>query len=244
MKGMGKSLFPIKSKQMKESLSVFFPAFNEEENIELVVKRALEFLPSITKHYEIIIIDDGSQDKTGEIADLLSREYKEVSVVHHSSNCGYGVALQTGFKMAKNDFIFFTDGDGQFNIKELPKLASLIENADIICGYRIKRADPLFRKVNARLYRLLLRIFFNLKITDINCAFKLFKQEVIQNLDFESSGALINAEILILAQKKSYTIKEVGVSHHPRVKGKQTGAKPTVILRAFVELFKLWRKLK
>jgi len=159
MKGMGKSLFPIKSKQIKESLSVFFPAFNEEENIELVVKRTLEFLPSIANHYDIIIIDDGSQDKTGEIADLLSREYKEVSVVHHSSNCGYGAALQTGFKMAKNDLIFFTDGDGQCNRKELPKLASSIENADIICGYRIKRADPLFRKVNAGLYRLLLRIF-------------------------------------------------------------------------------------
>jgi len=229
---------------MKESLSVFFPVFNEEENIELVIKRALEFLPSITKHYEIIIIDDGSKDKTGQLADLLSREYKEVSAIHHSSNRGYGAALQTGFKMAKNDLIFFTDGDGQFNIKELPKLASLIENADIVTGFRVKRADPLFRRINARLYRLLLRIFFNLKITDIDCAFKLFKREVIENLDFESTSALISAEILILAQKKGYTIKEVGVSHYPRVKGKQTGANPRVLLRTFVELFKLRRKLK
>lgn len=229
---------------MKESLSVFFPAFNEEENIELVIKRALEFLPSIAKHYEIIIIDDGSKDKTGQIADLLSREYKEVSVIHHSSNCGYGAALQTGFKMAKNDLIFFTDGDGQFNIKELPKLASLIENADIVTGFRVKRADPLFRRINARLYRLLLRIFFNLKITDIDCAFKLFKREVIEKLDFESTGALISAEILILAQKKGYTIKEVGVSHYPRIKGKQTGANPRVLLRTFIELLKLWKKLK
>ena len=229
---------------MKESLSVFFPVFNEEENIELVIKRALEFLPSITKHYEIIIIDDGSKDKTGQLADLLSREYKEVSAIHHSSNRGYGAALQTGFKMAKNDLIFFTDGDGQFNIKELPKLASLIENADIVTGFRVKRADPLFRRINARLYRLLLRIFFNLKITDIDCAFKLFKREVIENLDFESTSALISAEILILAQKKGYTIKEVGVSHYPRVKGKQTGANPRLLLRTFVELFKLRRKLK
>ncbi len=229
---------------MKESLSVFFPAFNEEENIGLVIKRALEFLPSIAKHYEIIIIDDGSKDKTGQIADLLSREYKEVSVIHHSSNCGYGAALQTGFKMAKNDLIFFTDGDGQFNIKELPKLASLIENADIVTGFRVKRADPLFRRINARLYRLLLRIFFNLKITDIDCAFKLFKREVIEKLDFESTGALISAEILILAQKKGYTIKEVGVSHYPRIKGKQTGANPRVLLRTFIELLKLWKKLK
>ncbi len=229
---------------MKKSLSVFFPVFNEEENIKSVVESALELLPSITKYYEIIIVDDGSRDKTGQIADLLSRQYKEISVIHHFSNCGYGAALQTGFRAIKNDLIFFTDGDGQFDIEELPKLTSLIENADIVCGYRAKRADPLFRKINARVYRLLLRVLFNLRITDINCAFKLFKREVIQSLNFESSGALINAELLILAQKKGYTIKEVGVSHYPRIKGKQTGAKPTVILRTFVELFRLWRKLK
>ena len=229
---------------MKESLSVFFPVFNEEENIKSVVESALELLPSITKCYEIIIVDDGSRDKTGQIADLLSRQYKEISVIHHFSNCGYGATLQTGFRAAKNDLIFFTDGDGQFNIKELSKLTVLIENADIVCGYRVKRADPLFRKINARLYRLLLRVLFNLKITDINCAFKLFKQKVVQNLNFESKSALINAEILILAQKKGYAIKEVGVSHYPRVKGKQTGAKLPVILRTFAELLRLWRKLK
>lgn len=229
---------------MKESLSVFFPVFNEEENIRSVVESALELLPSITKCYEIIIVDDGSRDKTGQIADLLSRQYKEISVIHHFSNCGYGATLQTGFRAAKNDLIFFTDGDGQFNIKELSKLTVLIENADIVCGYRVKRADPLFRKINARLYRLLLRVLFNLKITDINCAFKLFKQKVVQNLNFESKSALINAEILILAQKKGYAIKEVGVSHYPRLKGKQTGAKLPVILRTFAELLRLWRKLK
>lgn len=229
---------------MKESLSVFFPVFNEEENIKSVVESALELLPSITKCYEIIIVDDGSRDKTGQIADLLNRQYKEISVIHHFSNYGYGATLQTGFRAAKNDLIFFTDGDGQFNIKELSKLTVLIENADIVCGYRVKRADPLFRKINAGLYRLLLRVLFNLKITDINCAFKLFKQKVVQNLNFESKSALINAEILILAQKKGYAIKEVGVSHYPRVKGKQTGAKLPVILRTFAELLRLWRKLK
>jgi len=229
---------------MKESLSVFFPVFNEEENIKSVVESALEFLPSITKCYEIIIVDDGSQDKTGQIADVLSRQYKEISVIHHFSNCGYGATLQTGFRAAKNDLIFFTDGDGQFNIKELSQLTVLIENADIVCGYRVKRADPLFRKINARFYRLLLRVLFNLKITDINCAFKLFKQKVVQNLNFESKSALINAEILILAQKKGYLIEEVGVSHYPRAKGKQTGAKLPVILRTFAELLRLWRKLR
>ncbi len=229
---------------MEESLSVFLPVFNEEGNIKSVVESALELLPSITKYYEIIIVDDGSRDKTGQIADLLSRQYKEVSVIHHPSNRGYGAALQTGFRVAKNDLIFFTDGDGQFNIKELSKLTALIENADIVCGYRVKRADPLLRRINARLYRLLLRVLFDLKITDINCAFKLFKQKLVQNLNFESKSALINAEILVLAQKKGYLIKEVGVSHYPRAKGKQTGAKLPVILRTFAELLKLWRKLK
>ncbi len=229
---------------MKKGISVVFPAFNEEENIEPVVSSALRFLPTVTDEYEIIIVDDGSKDRTGKIADELAKKYAQILVIHHPSNKGYGAALRSGFKAAKHDLIFFTDADGQFDIKEISKLIFLIKDADIVCGYRTERADPFFRRFNAGLYNLAIRLLFGLNLVDIDCAFKLFKREVIQRLNLESTGALINAELLILAQKRGYIIKQVGVSHYPRKKGKQTGNKIGVILRVFVELIKLWKKLK
>jgi len=229
---------------LKKSISVVFPAFNEEENIEPLIRLALKFLPSLTNTYEVIIVDDGSKDDTGRIADNLARKHKEVIVLHHLFNEGYGAALRSGFKAAKHDLVFFTDADAQFDIGEIPKLTNLIKEADIVCGYRIKRADPVFRRVNAGLYNLAIRLLFGLKVLDIDCAFKLFKREVIRNLNLESTGALINAELLILAKKKGYVIKQVGVNHYPRKKGNQTGNKIRVVVRTFVELIKFWKKLR
>ena len=230
---------------MNEALSIILPAYNEVENIEAGVSSVLKFVPTFTEHYEVIIVDDGSRDGTGKLIDRLAAKYDRVVALHHLSNRGYGAALRSGFKAARGELIFFTDGDGQFEIQEMPKLMSLIrEGTDIACGYRMRRADPLMRAVNAALYRAIVRLLFRLNVKDINCAFKLFKRKIIENLNFESCGALINAELLILAQKKGYLIKEVGVIHYPRIKGKQTGAKLTVILRTFIELLRLWRKLK
>jgi len=229
---------------MRESISVILPAFNEGENIEAVISSILKFLPALTNQYEIIVVNDGSKDNTGKIANKLARMHKEIVVIHHPFNEGYGTALRSGFKAAKGDLVFFTDADGQFDIKELPKLTVSIKDADIVCGYRIRRADPLLRRVNAKLYNLAIRLLFGLKVLDIDCAFKLFRREVIQSLNLKSTGALINAELLILAKKRGYVVRQVGVNHYPRVKGKQTGNKIVVILRTGVELIKFWKRLR
>lgn len=227
----------------KISLSVFFPCYNEEKNVEKLVRDAQRFLPSIVADYEIIVIDDGSTDMTATITKKLSEKDPHVRLIRHETNRGYGAALRTGFENSLKDYIFFTDGDNQFDIKELTNLLSYIHNFHIVVGYRIKRQDNFMRLVNAWSFKILIEILFGLKIKDLNCAFKIFKREVIENVKMESTGALINAELLISAMKRGYKMREVGVSHYPRLWGSQTGANPRVIIKAFNELFKLRKRL-
>jgi glycosyltransferase involved in cell wall biosynthesis len=228
----------------KISLSVFFPCYNEEKNVEKLVHDVNRFLPSIVTDYEIIVVDDGSIDKTAEIARELSQEDPHVRLIRHETNRGYGAALRTGFKNSMKEYIFFTDGDNQFDIKELSNMLPFAREFDIVVGYRIKRQDNFMRRVNAWSFNALIRILFGLEIKDLNCAFKLFRRDVIENIKMESSGAFINAELIIGAMKKGYKIKEIGVSHHPRQWGSQTGANLRVIIKAFYELFKLRKKLR
>jgi glycosyltransferase involved in cell wall biosynthesis len=223
----------------KYSLSIFFPCFNEEPNVERVALGALAVARRISDDYEIIIVNDGSSDRTGEIADRLARQYPEIRVVHHEKNKGYGAALQSGFKSARKELVFYTDGDGQFNIEEISKLLPLIEEYDIVSGYRINRRDPMIRKVNAFLWGALVNLLFKFKISDVDSAFKLYRREIFDQITMESQGALIDTEVLAKARAKGFTITEVGVSHYPRQAGEQTGAKLTVIIKAFKELFKL-----
>lgn len=223
----------------KYPLSIFFPCFNEEPNVERVALGALAVARRISDDYEIIIVNDGSSDRTGEIADRLSRQYPEIRVVHHERNKGYGAALQSGFKSARKELVFYTDGDGQFNIEEITKLLPLIEEYDIVSGYRINRRDPMIRKVNAFLWGTLVNLLFKFKISDVDSAFKLYRREIFDQITMESQGALIDTEVLAKARAKGFTITEVGVTHYPRQAGEQTGAKLTVIIKAFKELFKL-----
>ncbi len=223
----------------KYPLSIFFPCFNEEPNVEKVALGALAVARRISDDYEIIIVNDGSSDRTGEIADRLSRQYPEIRVVHHERNKGYGAALQSGFKSARKELVFYTDGDGQFNIEEITKLLPLIEEYDIVSGYRINRRDPMIRKVNAFLWGTLVNLLFKFKISDVDSAFKLYRREIFDQITMESQGALIDTEVLAKARAKGFTITEVGVTHYPRQAGEQTGAKLTVIIKAFKELFKL-----
>lgn len=223
----------------KYPLSIFFPCFNEEPNVERVALGALAVARRISDDYEIIIVNDGSSDRTGEIADRLSRQYPEIRVVHHERNKGYGAALQSGFKSARKELVFYTDGDGQFNIEEITKLLPLIEEYDIVSGYRINRRDPVIRKVNAFLWGTLVNLLFKFKISDVDSAFKLYRREIFDQITMESQGALIDTEVLAKARAKGFNITEVGVTHYPRQAGEQTGAKLTVIIKAFKELFKL-----
>lgn len=226
------------------SLSVFFPCHNEVENIEGLVTRTLEVLPRVAEQYEIIIVNDGSTDGTRELADELARTREHVRAVHHEKNRGYGGALQSGFAAARFEYVFLTDGDGQFDIGEIDRLVARLPEADMVLGWRIKRADPFIRLVNAKAYCTMIRVLFGLKVRDIDCAFKLVPRRVTEAISLRSEGALISAELLIKAQHAGFSFTQVGVNHYPRVAGTQSGAKLSVILRMFRELWRLRGELR
>jgi len=221
------------------SISVFFPCYNEQANLARVIKQALAVLENLKADFEIIIVDDGSSDSTGQIADELAGQNSGVKVVHHRTNLGYGAALQSGFKAATKELVFYTDGDGQFDINEMPPLLGLMEHYDIVSCYRLNRQDNLIRKINGWCWTKLVCLLFGIKVRDIDCAFKLYKREIFDNIKLVSTGALIDAEILARAVRKGYRITQQGIHHYPRTAGSQTGANLRVILRAFKELLKL-----
>ncbi len=230
--------------QKSVSISVFFPCFNEQGNVARTVQNALDVLENLKANFEVIIVDDGSRDETAKIADEIAAQNSRVKVVRHPANLGYGAALQSGFKAAKKDLVFYTDGDGQFDIKEMPPLLHLMEKFDIVCCYRLNRQDPLVRKINGWAWTKLVCFVFGIKVRDIDCAFKLFKTKIFENMVLSSTGALIDAEILARAVRKGCSVTQKGVHHYPRTAGAQTGANLKVILRAFKELFKLRRNIR
>ncbi|MFH1616764.1 MAG: glycosyltransferase family 2 protein [Planctomycetota bacterium] len=221
------------------SVTVFFPCHNEQENVARTARQALDVLSRISNDYEVIIVDDGSTDLTGKISDDLANENNNIKVVHHEVNKGYGAALQSGFRAATKNLVFYTDGDGQFDINEMPALIPLMQDFDIVSCYRLNRREGLMRKLNAWAWTKLVCFIFKMKIRDIDCAFKLFKREIFDNIQMQSTGALIDTEILARAIRKGYRITQSPVHHYPRVAGTQSGANISVILRAFKELFKL-----
>jgi glycosyltransferase involved in cell wall biosynthesis len=217
-------------------LSYFFPAHNEEANLAGLVAEALETLPGLAETFEIVIVNDGSKDATGRIADELAGEHPDaVRAVHHPTNLGYGAALRSGFRAARFEHVAFTDGDRQFHVVDLGRLIARMGEADrpdVVVGFRIKRADPLVRTIYARAYRLANRIFFWLRVRDVDCACKLFRREALEGIAVESGGAFFSAELLIKLQAAGRTVAEVGVPHYPRTAGSPTGAKPAVVFRA------------
>ncbi len=221
------------------SISVFFPCYNEQDNITRVVEQALTVLEKLNADFEVIIVNDGSSDSTGQIADEIAGQKDRVKVVHHGTNLGYGAALQTGFKAATKELVFYTDGDGQFDINEMPPLLRLMEQYDIVSCYRLNRQDNLIRKINGWCWTKLVCLLFGMKIRDIDCAFKLYKREIFDHIKVVSTGALIDAEILARAVRKGYRVTQQGIHHYPRTAGAQTGANLRVILRAFKELLRL-----
>lgn len=228
------------------ALSVFFPAYNEAANLEKLTRRAVETLERIASQFEVIIVDDGSQDNTGEVAARLVREFPRVRYLRHEKNRGYGGAVKTGLSAARFPWIFFTDGDGQFDVAELELLLAHRAAADFVAGYRLDRRDSWLRKLNAFGWGTLVRGLFGLrgKVRDIDCAFKLFDRRVVDAFEFKSEGALISTELLVRARQLGYRFAEQGVHHFPRLAGRQTGANFRVIFRAFKELFQLYRYLK
>jgi glycosyltransferase involved in cell wall biosynthesis len=224
-------------------LSYFFPAHNEEANVAGLVEEALAVLPSVAETFEIIIVNDGSRDRTQAIADELTAGRPGiVRAVHHPVNRGYGAALRSGFGAARFELVAFTDGDRQFQVVDLGRLTARLAQADapdMVAGYRIRRADPPIRTIYARAYRLANRIFFGLRVTDVDCACKLFRSDALEGLRVESEGAFFSAELLIKLQAAGRSVVEVGVPHYPRTAGSPTGAKPQVILRAVRDFWRL-----
>ncbi len=221
------------------SISVFFPCFNERENLEPLVQQAVQVLDKMGLDYEIIIVDDGSTDGTGALADALAAGNPRIRVIHHPVNKGYGAALQSGFRAASKELVFYTDGDRQFNLNELPPLLPLMEQYDIVSCYRMNRQEGWIRRFNGFAWTRLVCLLFRLKLKDIDCSFKLYKRKIFDGMPLVSTGALIDTEVLARAVRKGYTITQAGVHHYPRRAGKATGAKLRVIARAFYELFKL-----
>ncbi len=228
-----------------QDLSVVLPAFNEEANIEAVVRNCVAYLDERLLDYELLVVNDGSRDRTGEILDRLAGEVPRLRPLHHPQNRGYGSALRTGFAAATKRFVFYMDGDGQFDIRDLDRLFPLATDEDhIVTGFRIERRDPFMRRLNAKLFGgFLVRVMLGVRVRDLNCAFKLIPRKVLEQITFESTGALINAELYGRAVRRGFGIKEVGVHHYPRTAGVQTGAHLSVILRAFYDLARLRRKI-
>jgi len=226
------------------SLTIFFPCHNEEANVERVTRLAVDVGRRVADDLEVIVVDDGSRDDTGPIADRLAEEIPEVRAVHNNPNRGYGGALQRGFAEATKNWIFYTDGDGQFDLNELPGLIPMLEQFDVVSCYRIDRKDPLIRKLNAFAWTTLVNALFRINLRDIDCAFKIYPKPFIDSTEIHSTGALIDTEMLAKARNKGLSIGQVGVHHYPRTAGEQSGANLAVILRAFKELFKLRKNIQ
>lgn len=226
------------------SLSVFFPCYNEARNIRPTIEKALEVIPELARKFELIIVDDGSQDQTAAVAQKLAEQHPEVKVVSHPKNMGYGAALKTGIASSRYDWIFFTDGDQQFDLHELASFIPFTDGYKVIIGYRTNRAEGFARARNAYLFKLFIDILFRLHVKDIDCAFKLINRTVLEDILIESSGAFTSAEMLYKLKKHGVTFKQLPVTHHPRKWGTPTGNNPRVIIRAGYEALKLYSKIK
>lgn len=227
-------------------LSIFFPFWNEEKNIETVVSKAIPEAQKIADKWEIIMIDDGSSDKTLKIAKRLSKENKNLSIISHFPNRGYGSALKEGLTKSKYKYIVFNDGDGQFDFSEINKFPELIKNADIVIGFRKKRNDNniIKRLLLMNLLKVWNLVLFHFYYRDIDCGFKMFTRDALSKIGpLRSEGAIITTEILAKARKKKLKIKEVGITHYPRIHGSQSGANFPVVFRAVLESMQLWYDL-
>ncbi len=241
-----------------QSISVFFPSYNEEDNVRESVLSAHEYLKSRFKDYEILVVSCASKDRTNEITEELMKTVPNLRLITGPVNPGYAFSVRTGFLNSKKDLIFYTDGDRQYRIKELDNLLPLLSDYQVVTGYKIQRNDPLMRTWMSWIYNTTMRLLFGLKLVDVNCAFKLYKREVIDKVNFLPSitQGVINAEIYVSALENGYRIGEVAVNHYPRAKGSGGDARigpeggkffafvrPVIIWRFLKDTINLWRKI-
>ena len=222
-------------------VSICLPAYNEELNIEETLDAACAILPEFIGRFEVVVVDDGSQDATAQIVERYAEDAPEVRLVRHATNLGYGAAVTTGLKAALGDLIAFTDCDGQFSFLDLPQMLVHMDGHDAVVGYRYHRADNIVRRLNAWAWNRLIRFVLRVRVRDVDCAFKLFRREVIERLELTSTGAAINAEIMTQCAQAHFHLCQLPVTHYRRYHGAPTGAALRVIARAFRELSRLLR---
>ena len=219
------------------------PAFNEVDNVEQAVSAARTALESCTKEFEIIVVNDGSSDGTGPALDKLAKQETSLRVLHHQQNKGYGASLRNAFSAATHDLIFFTDCDLQFDIREIELLLPYISQFDLVTGYRARRKDHHVRKIASTGYNFIIRTLFGVRVRDVNCAFKLFRRELIEQLELESDDFFIDAELLCKSAAAGFTVREVGVSHYPRLRGQPT-IRADNVMDTLREIFRIRKNIR
>ena len=240
----------VKLERKLSELSVFFPAYNEEKNIEATVEKAIPVLNKIALKWQIIVIDDGSRDRTADVVKKLIGKYRQndIELITHSPNKGYGAALKSGFYNARYQWIAFTDADGQFKFDDIKRLIKRQRKtrADLAIGYYLGRKVPFYRIWGSKIWELAVWILFGLKIKDIDCGFKLVRKEVIESIPpLEAErGPFISSEFLIKAKRAGFKIVQVGVRHFPRRQGEATGNSAKVVLAGLRDLLVFWWRLR
>ncbi len=222
------------------AVSFVLPAFNEEGNIGKAIADTVAIAAKHCSAFEVIVVDDGSSDRTAALVSEAAQRHPEVLLVEHATNLGYGQALRSGFAAARLDYVFYTDADNQFDMNELPLLLAWADRADVVAGFRRNRRDPFVRRANAWAWNRLVRALFFVPVRDIDCAFKLYRRQPLAAVDIESCGAMIDTEIMVKLARGGSSIVEVGVTHLPRTAGTARGAKLRVILRAFGEVWRMY----
>lgn len=234
----------MQSKNSRPGISVFFPAYNDAKSIGKLVADALEILPSLADDYEIIVVNDGSTDETGEVLRQLEARHKALRVVRHETNKGYGGALQSGFRAARLDLIFYTDGDGQYDVGELKKLYALLdEKTDVVNGYKLERGDKINRKVVGGFYNRLAHLMFSLPIRDIDCDFRLIRKAFSDKIALSSTSGSICVELVYKLNRAGARFRETGVSHYERPYGKSQFFTVRRVTKTLYDFFSLWLRL-
>lgn len=226
-----------------KSLSIFFPAYNDSKSIPRLINTANLVAKDITNDYEILVINDGSKDDTKNILEKLQKRYKKLKVIHHSKNLGYGAALYSGFKYSNKEWIFYTDGDGQYDPKELLLLLkNRNSDIDVVNGYKLRRSDNFVRKILGHLYNFFLHLFYPIPISDIDCDFRLIRRSKIKNIKLNSSGGSVCLELILRLQENGSRFAEVGVHHYKREHGHSEIFNLKNILKMFFENFTFYFK--
>lgn len=224
-----------------QSLSVVFPAYNDVITITLLIKHAQAVAATLTDNYEIIVIDDASTDDTKKVLEKMQKRKRFLKVFYHKKNRGYGATIAEGFRRATKTFIFYTDGDGQYDVRELARLAQAMNpSIDMVTGYKLIRSDPWFRKAIGGTYNRFVKLAFRLKVRDVDCDFRLFRKRILKGVTLSVTSGAFDVEFMKKLEEKRVRFKEVPVYHYPRLYGTSKFFNPENIVKSLFDLGKLW----